>query len=169
MPRPKCCRRVGLAPDCTLYKPAGVPATHLETVVLTLDELEAVRLADFEGLYHEEAGSRMQVSRPTFSRILETARRKIAGALVEGKAVRIEGGPVEMSATRAFQCVSCLYVWSVPFCVPRPVECPLCRSTAIRRIDMERGCGRGERRRARHRHYGQDPCAVNETKKETIE
>ncbi len=66
----------------------------LEEVVVTLDEFEAIRLADFEGLYQEEAAARMKISRPTFSRVVESARRKVADALIHGKALRIEGGPV---------------------------------------------------------------------------
>lgn len=66
----------------------------LDEVVITLDELESVRLADFEGLYQERAAELMGVSRPTFGRIVESARRKIADALVHGKVLRIAGGPV---------------------------------------------------------------------------
>lgn len=62
---------------------------------MTLDEFEAVRLADLEALYQEQAAEQMKVSRPTFSRIIETAHRKIADALVHGKAIRIEGGTVQ--------------------------------------------------------------------------
>jgi len=61
---------------------------------MSLDEFEAIRLADLEGYYQEDAGFRMQVSRPTFSRIIESARRKVADALTHGKVLRIEGGPV---------------------------------------------------------------------------
>jgi len=62
---------------------------------MTLDELEALRLVDHEGLYQDAAGQRMGVSRQTLGRILESARKKVAGALVLGRALRIEGGPVE--------------------------------------------------------------------------
>jgi len=67
---------------------------------MTLDELEAMRLVDLDGLYQEDAGARMGVSRQTLGRILESARRKVAGALVMGRALRIEGGPVEASRPR---------------------------------------------------------------------
>lgn len=100
MPRPPCCRRVEGSPAAVLFKPAGIPARELEEVVITLDELEAIRLADVERLYQEEAAARMDVSRPTFGRILDAARRKVAEALVAGKAVRIEGGRVEMGRGR---------------------------------------------------------------------
>ena len=62
----------------------------LEEVYLRMDELEAIRLADYEGLYHEEAAAKMQVSRATFGRILEEARRKVAEAIIQGKALHIE-------------------------------------------------------------------------------
>jgi predicted DNA-binding protein (UPF0251 family) len=74
------------------FKPAGTPLHALEEVVLAADELEAVRLADCEGLYRVEAAARMKVSRPTFDRILRSAREKIACALTKGRALRIEGG-----------------------------------------------------------------------------
>lgn len=94
MPRPRCCRRITGHPPTPLFKPAGIPAHRLEVVRMTLDELEAVHLADREGLYHEAAAARMDVSRATFGRILEAAHRKIAEALIEGRALRIEGGPI---------------------------------------------------------------------------
>jgi predicted DNA-binding protein (UPF0251 family) len=68
----------------------------LDEVVMTLDEFEALRLADLEKLYHERAAEQMQVSRPTFSRIIDSARTKIADVLVHGKALRIEGGPIQV-------------------------------------------------------------------------
>jgi predicted DNA-binding protein (UPF0251 family) len=81
----------------TYYKPRGVPLRALEQVALTVDELEAIRLADLEGLYQEEAARRMNVSRQTFGRVLDAAHAKVAEALVNGKALSIEGGPVEVS------------------------------------------------------------------------
>ena len=83
-----------MQPGVAYFKPRGVPLRVLDEVVLGLDEVEALRLADFEGLSHEETGERMQVSRQTVGRILEAGRRKVADALVHGKALRIEGGPV---------------------------------------------------------------------------
>jgi len=85
-------------PEATYYKPQGVPLRVLEQVALTVDELEAIRLADLEGLYQEEAAKRMNVSRQTFGRIVEAAHRKVADALVHGKALSIEGGSVEVTA-----------------------------------------------------------------------
>jgi uncharacterized protein len=90
MPRPKKCRCIGCQPNAHYFKPKGIPLVHLEEVSLSLDELEAIRLADFEGLYHEGAAESMKVSRPTFGRILAGARRKVAETLIKGKALRIE-------------------------------------------------------------------------------
>jgi len=96
MPRPCCLRHIGFKPSAGFFKPAGVPACSLERVTLTLDEVEALRLADLNGLYHEQAAEQMKISRPTFSRIVEAARRKVADALIHGKALRLEGGAVRM-------------------------------------------------------------------------
>lgn len=79
-----------------MFKPAGVPLRELEEIAMTLDEFEALRLADLDGLHQEPAARQMNVSRPTFSRVLDAARRKLADALVHGKALRIEGGPVQL-------------------------------------------------------------------------
>ncbi|MBP7603168.1 MAG: DUF134 domain-containing protein [Spirochaetes bacterium] len=96
MARPLSCRRIHADPGVLYYKPRGVPSSALEEEVLTLDEFEAVRLVDHQGLYQEEAAARMNVSRQTLGRIVESARKKIAGALVGGRAIRIEGGAVEL-------------------------------------------------------------------------
>jgi len=92
MPRRKFARRVETEPDVIHYKPVGVPFRVLEEVVVHIDEYEAIRLADHEGLYHEDAAIRMNVSRATFGRIISQARAKIAHALVNGKAIKLEGG-----------------------------------------------------------------------------
>jgi predicted DNA-binding protein (UPF0251 family) len=96
MPRPCCLRHIGFTPNAGFFKPAGVPVRVLEQVTLTLDEVEALRLADLNGLYQEQAAAEMKISRPTFSRIVAEARRKVAEALIHGKALRLEGGAVCM-------------------------------------------------------------------------
>jgi uncharacterized protein len=90
MSRPKKDRCIRCQPNAIYFKPRGIPLIQLEEVCLSLDELEAIRLADCEGLYHEQAAEKMNISRPTFGRILSEARRKIAEAVVEGKALMIE-------------------------------------------------------------------------------
>ena len=100
MPRPVSCRHVHGNPTATVFKPTGIPRCALEEVALTLDEFEALRLADLLRMYQEEAALQMGVSRPTFGRILEQAHHKIADALVHGKIVRIGGGAVEQAGHR---------------------------------------------------------------------
>ncbi len=97
MPRPIHCRRVGGLPQANFYKPRGIPLAVLQHITLTVDELEAIRLADLEGLYQEQAAEKMNVSRQTFGRILESAHKKIADALVNGKALLIKGGSIEFA------------------------------------------------------------------------
>jgi len=109
--------------------------SRLEEVALTVDELEALRLADLEGLYQDDAAARMEVSRPTFARIVEAARRKVAEALVRGRALRIGGGPVAFVGQRQFRCGGCRHEWSLPFGTGRPGGCPSCESEAFGRID----------------------------------
>ncbi len=125
MPRPPCCRRVAGLPPCRQFKPAGVPAATLPAVTLGVDELEALRLADLEGLYHEQAAARMGVSRATFGRIVESARRTAARALVEGLVLRIEGGAVEVPAgPRA--CAGCGHRWRERRGPDGDAACPRC-------------------------------------------
>ena len=100
MPRPFCCRRIAGRPAAPIFKPIGIPVLELEEVVMSLDEFEATRLADLDGLYQEQAAEQMNVSRTTFSRIIDSAHRKMADALVHGKALRIEGGPVNIGGRR---------------------------------------------------------------------
>lgn len=100
MPRPKCNRQICGVPDKNYFKPRGIPSINLEEVVLSLDEFEAVRLADYEQLYQEDAAIRMNVSRQTFGRIIEAAHKKIADVLINAKALKIEGGKVTLNDTK---------------------------------------------------------------------
>jgi predicted DNA-binding protein (UPF0251 family) len=100
MSRPKYCRHIAGIPDKNYFKPKGIPSSLLEEVVLTLDEFEAIRLADFEGLYQEQAAVKMGISRQTFGRIIESAHKKIADVLINGKALKIEGGEVAFDETK---------------------------------------------------------------------
>ena len=93
--RPKRCRKVCGSPDPRCFKPRGIPSSELEANVLSLDEFEAMRLADLEEMYHEDAARMMDISRQTFGRILSSARKKTADAIVNVKLLAIEGGDVE--------------------------------------------------------------------------
>ncbi|OPY00817.1 MAG: hypothetical protein A4E60_02097 [Syntrophorhabdus sp. PtaB.Bin047] len=90
MSRPKKCRCVCCKLESDYFKPRGTPLTDLDEVSLKMDELEALRLADVEGLYQEEAARQMNISRATFGRIVEAAHRKVADAILHGKALKIE-------------------------------------------------------------------------------
>jgi predicted DNA-binding protein (UPF0251 family) len=145
MPRPRCPRRVAAPPRCSYFKPAGIPMAHLEEVALSVDEFEALRLADLEGLYQDEAAARMGVSRPTFARIVEASRRKVAEVLVHGRALRIAGGPVAFVGERRFRCEECRNEWPLPFGSGRPEGCPACGADSFRRLDAgPAGRGRPE-------------------------
>ena len=96
MPRPCCMRHISCRLNAVFFKPAGIPVHTLDIITLALDEVEALRLADLDGLYQEQAAAQMKISRPTFARIVEQARRKTADALIHGKALRLEGGIVIM-------------------------------------------------------------------------
>lgn len=141
MARPKRCRRIHCEPNCKVFKPVGVPVSLLEEVVLSMDEFEAIRLADLERLYHEQAAAKMSVSRQTLGRVLEAARSKVAKVLAEGLALRIEGGEVEMAEKRTFKCRQCYHTWDVPYGTGRPAECPVCKSSYLSRSDEQRGAG----------------------------
>ena len=132
MPRPPKCRRVAFLPNVTYFKPAGIPLRALEEMQLSVEEAEAIRLKDLEGLEQEEGAERMNISRPTFQRVLASARQKMADALLNGKAIRIEGGSFEMASSR-FKCLNG-HEWEVPFEVMMrtpPQLCPTCNASGI--------------------------------------
>ena len=132
MPRPQKPRRVCFIPEATYFKPAGIPLRFMEEVRVSIEEAEAVRLKDLEGLEQEDGAVRMNISRPTFQRVLASARQKIADAMLNGKAIRIEGGNFEMSARR-FRCANG-HEWSVPFEAAErtlPQYCPTCNTSSI--------------------------------------
>jgi len=100
MPRPRLCRRVAFRPDVTYFKPAGVRLKELEEVILTIDEFESIRLKDLLELDQDEAARKMNISQPTFHRLVSLARKKISEALVKGKAIKIEGGNYRLKGAR---------------------------------------------------------------------
>lgn len=93
MPRPYKPRRVSKMPRFTYFKPTGIPMPLLDEIVLTVDELEAMRLKDIEKLEQHDCAERMDVAQSTLQRILISAREKVSRAIIEGKALRIHGGP----------------------------------------------------------------------------
>jgi predicted DNA-binding protein (UPF0251 family) len=92
MPNRRRHRKLTNPPRMEGYKPFGIPMRKLESVILLYEEFEALRLADYENLLHAEAAQRMNISRPTFTRLYDKARKNVARAFVEGKAIVIQGG-----------------------------------------------------------------------------
>ena len=122
--------------------------TSLESVDLSVDEFEAIRLKDLEGFEQNAAADSMRISQPTFHRVIEAARKKVADALVNGKAIRIEGGEYMSEANRKFKCLDCGHEWEEPHGRGRPDACPKCGSKNIHRAPPDRGyarLGRGHR------------------------
>jgi len=152
MSRPVKLRYVAQLPSTALFRPVGVPANVVPPVCLSLEEAESIRLKDLEGLEQEECARSMQISRPTFHRVLESGRRKLADALVNGKAIQIEGGNFGL-AQRRFRCNNDGHEWNVPFealANRLPLSCPICRSVNIQATPLPpfgfgRGHGRGFR------------------------
>jgi len=144
-------RRVNFMPRITYFKPSGVPISQLQEVCLSIEEVEAIRLKDFEGLEQEECAQKMNVSRTTFSRVLGSARQKVADTLLNGKAIRIEGGSFEM-AWRGFRCING-HEWTVPFetMITNPPQfCPTCHTASIMPLQPAgTDWGRGSRGRRR--------------------
>jgi predicted DNA-binding protein (UPF0251 family) len=148
--RPIRCRRVCRRCNSDYFKPRGIPIRLLEEVNLGMDELEAVRLADLEGMYQEDAARRMDVSRQTFGNIIASAHRKVADALVNAKALKVEGGVVRVME-RQFICSECKNEWMVAYGGGRPAECPKCKSGNIHRAPQDRGWARGPHGRGHSR------------------
>ena len=96
MPRPCCKKTINNFSKYEVFKPSAIPLAELEEIILSLDELEALRLSDLEGLYQEAAARAMGISRPTFGRIIESARHKTSNAILNGKALRVTGGNVRL-------------------------------------------------------------------------
>jgi predicted DNA-binding protein (UPF0251 family) len=145
MSRPPKCRRVNFLPEITYFKPAGIPLRALSEVNLSVEELEAIRLRDSEGLDQEESAQMMSISRPTFQRLLRSARKKLAEALLTGKAIKIDGGNFTMAPLR-FVCPN-YHEWEVPFELAMKESrqsCPTCDTPVLVPLQPSaRGWGRG--------------------------
>ncbi len=146
-------------PRIQSFKPAGIPRRMLDRVTISIDEFEALRLADRQGLDHAEASERMGISRTTFTRLIEKARAGMAEALVEGKEVYIDGGAVHFN-NNIFRCGNCGNQIRMIIGNPGPQKCPECGSMNLMDLAREYGhgpcCppGRGRRRRGRRGRGG---------------
>ncbi|MDD3146013.1 MAG: DUF134 domain-containing protein [Candidatus Riflebacteria bacterium] len=127
MVRPRLHRRVSGEFNATYFKPAGIPVRDLDTINLTFDELEAIRLTDLEELYQADAATNMNISRQTLGNIVKSAHKKIAEALIKGKAIKIEGGTIEYMQ-KLYYCPACESTFQGE---DNKDSCPSCRSAQI--------------------------------------
>lgn len=91
MPRPHKRRRIRGEPNTSYFKPQGIRKIELDEIILATDEFEAIRLKDFLGLDQKECAEKMNISQPTFHRLIISSRKKVADAIVNGKAIKING------------------------------------------------------------------------------
>ncbi|MGQ9920476.1 MAG: DUF134 domain-containing protein [Desulfobacca sp.] len=134
MARPRKCRWVASEPGVTFFKPQGIPMRGLEQVVISVDELEALRLSDYLGLNQDDVAQEMKVSRPTVTRMLAKAHKAIAEALVYGKAIKIAGGDYQVAQPR-FICQECQHTWvDSAEAATTTRTCPQCQGSAIQRL-----------------------------------
>jgi uncharacterized protein len=129
--RPRCPRRIENEPSVSYFKPQGVPLRDLDIVILSLEELEAIRLTDLEGLSQENAAQKIGISRRALWEDLQNARRKIVEALVKGKAIEIKGGCYTVDSPRKCTCSSCSNEWETLFSDGMTLECPECGSSDV--------------------------------------
>ena len=130
-PRPKRSRHVGHPPVMKGFKPMGIPFRDLENISVLAEEFEAIKLADYKNLTQEEAAQLMGVSRPTFTRIYESARKKIAEALVLGKTLIFEGGDVKYDK-QWYRCTYCHFVFHDP---DKDGHCPECNAGEVENLN----------------------------------
>lgn len=140
MPRPQNNRIVHEPPHFNAFKPIGIKVSDIEQIQLSLDEFEAVRLADSMGLSHEEAAEEMEISRSTFTRLIEKARKSIADFIIDGKLLTIEGGNVHFR-TNTLRCQKCGHMFKTNF-NDIISECPVCHSENL--LNLAGGFGHGK-------------------------
>lgn len=139
MPRPKKDRKVHKPPFYTRFKPTGIAAKNLKQVTLSLDEYEAIRLSDFYGMSQEEAAEEMEISRPTFTRLIEQARKKTADFLINGKVLTLDGGKIHFK-NNVIKCEECGHTFTTSL-QANIKHCPNCNSLNI--INLAGGFGHG--------------------------
>lgn len=139
MSRPKKERMVHRPPMFTSFKPMGVMRSELEPISLNLDEFEAIRLADYMGMDHAEAAEEMEISRSTFTRLIEKARHKISQFIIDGKGLYIEGGNIHFRGN-VIRCQDCGHMFNITF-EQLLDKCPSCGSNNL--LDLAGGFGHG--------------------------
>ena len=139
MPRPKSDRIIHEPPLFTEFKPMGIPGRNLEQIKLSLDEFEALRLADHVGLSHEEAAEQLEISRSTFTRLIRKARKKVADFMFTGKLLSIGGGNVHFK-NNIICCLDCDHTFRVDINA-QVGKCPECHSENL--LNAAGGFGHG--------------------------
>ena len=134
MPRRRRLRKVVAPPGFRGYKPYGINNTSKESVELLYEEYESIKLADYDLMNHQEASELMGISRPTFARIYESARRKIARALVETKEIKTVFGNAWMDKNW-YECDSCHARFTIPRTI-KEYKCPICSSVKIELLNI---------------------------------
>lgn len=137
MPRPKKWRKIEFVPTFEFFKPAGIPKNKMQMINLKIEELEAMRLKDIEGFNQAECAEKMAISRQTFQLIIESARKKVALALTEGKGIHISGGNYTYNICE-YVCLECKHVFSVNY--EGESVCPECGSLEIKCSKNETFC-----------------------------
>lgn len=140
MPRPENKRKVHEPPLFGEFKPVGIPGYSLGQIFLSIDEFEALRLADFLGLSHEEASIEMEISRSTFTRLIERARKKMSEFIVRGRVLTIDGGSIHFR-NNIIQCRDCGYLFRMMMS-QKIDKCPDCRSLNL--VNLAGGFGHGQ-------------------------
>lgn len=146
MSRPQGNRIVLEPPLFSEFKPLGIKGQNLERIHLTLDEFEAFRLADHLGLSHATASNEMEISRSTFTRLIEKARKKIADFLIQGKLLTIEGGNIHFR-NNIIHCQNCGHMFKTSINIAI-TECPACHSRNL--LNLAGGFGHGKYYNFRH-------------------
>lgn len=148
MARPQKDRMIKEPPLFSHFKPTGAPGRMLETVSMSLDEYEAFRLSDYLGMSQEEAAEEMEISRPTFTRLIETARKKVTELIINGKMLTIEGGNIHFR-NNLIKCRNCGHMFNIN--IEDDIrKCPSCNSDEL--INLAGGFGHG--RCCRNRNGG---------------
>ena len=135
MARPPKWRKVEFIPIIQHFVPLDIQTNNMEENILRIEEVEAIRLKDVEKLEQEECAERMEVSRQTFQRILNNAREKIADSIINGKAIRIEGGNFTRNIC-SVRCLDCGKEWKESYenfekIINGQYTCPDCQSKRI--------------------------------------
>ena len=140
MSRPEKHRIIYEPPIFTGFKPTGVARNLLEESIMSLDEFESFRLADYVGLSHAEAADEMEISRSTFTRLVEKARRKIADLIIQGRVLTIDGGNIHFR-NNIIRCHDCGHMFNIDIQAAFN-KCPVCHSTNL--INLAGGFGHGK-------------------------